>query len=469
MMIILSAAYACTSGFPAAAASQTDDAGVIDIGKERQKKIAELEAKLKLDPDKAAKDQAVLLQWLIELYSAAGRYQDVTMSYDKILSFYPYDVRIINRYAEFVLEKLHNAEMAESLLNDAVAYAKIYNVSTRFLGDSYFLLGKLCFMRENHPAAVEHLERARFLFGEETPEPAIRLLAMSYHAAGRHDEALDVLLELIGKARGTNQNDIELLRRIIPLTNRMQGKEITEIVADAVQTEIQRQRALHEAFGAEMISIPVGDTVALEGSLYRGEAKGAVLFIPEIGSTRSAWGVFAQMVSVNGITALSIDLRGHGGSRTESVLFPKVPTEPDIQPLANDIAFVLQYMKTNLGKEEDEIVVVSEGRICSAIEVAFHRCNLTPAAVYLSPFFDPENRELYNAIAFRKDRPLLIMYSQEDVLASRSVRHFMSIKSLSNLSTLQLKDAGHGRDALRMESNALAEFDQWIRGLLQSP
>jgi tetratricopeptide (TPR) repeat protein len=466
--VLLFTASACISSFTLPSAAQTNDTGVIDIDRERQKKILELEAKLKLDPDKPAKDMAIILQWLIELYSDAGRNLDVVRSYEKILSFFPYDVRIINRYAEFTLERLNQPQQAKKLLKDALAYGKIYNVSTTLLGNSHFLLAKVNFIEEDHEQAIEHLEKARFLFGEETPEPVIRLLAMNLHLAGKQGEAVDVLLELIGRERGSNPIDIEFLSRILPQTTRFQGEAVTDIVAGAVQNEIRRQQMLHESLGAEVVSISMGDTTALEGSLYRREGAGAVLFIPEIGTTRSAWDVFAQMAGSEGITALSIDLRGLGGSRSQSQHYPLDPAQPAVSLHANDIVFVLQYMITNLDVEEDDIVVVSEGQSCGAIEEAFHRGGLTPAAAYLSPFFDTDSRELYNAIAFRKDRPVLIMYSNKDVLAARSVQYFTNIKSLSQLTTMRLQDAGHGREALSLEPGAYARLDRWIRDLLQT-
>jgi tetratricopeptide (TPR) repeat protein len=451
----------------AEAASETDTSGIVDMGKAREKKIHELEYRLKLDPDKSAKEQAILLQWLIELYAAADRHQDVARSYEKILSFYPYDVRIINLYAEFLIDRQGNSNKAIKLLQEAIAYSRIYSVSTKLLGNSYFLLGKVHSNEDEHSAAIDQLEHARFLLGEEGSEEVIRLLAQNYHLAGRYNEAVEMFLELIGRARGSNPYDIEFLRGILPQSKRLHNKKMSDIIDEAVQKEVQRQKILHEAFGAEMVSIPSGDSVSLEGTLYRAEGPGTVLFIPEIGSTRLAWDVFAQMLSVEGITALSFDLRGHGGSRTETIRSPEDLTLTYISQLANDIAFVLQYMKTSLHVEDHEIVVVAEGRICSAIEEAFYRCNITASAVYLSPFFDPASRDLYNAIAFRKDRPLFIMYSCEDILAERSLSFLKSIKPLSHLTTLQLQDAGHGREALSMEPNALFRLERWIRNALQ--
>jgi tetratricopeptide (TPR) repeat protein len=461
--VFLFTAAAGISAFTLPAAAQTNDTGVIDIDKERQKKILELEAKLKLDPDKPAKEMAIILQWLIELYNNAGRNSDVVTSYEKILSFFPYDVRILNRYAEFTLEHLNQPEQAEKILKDALSYGNIHNVSTNLRGDSHFLLAKVNFIEEDYEKAIEHLEKARFLLGEEVPEPVIRLLAMNLHLAGKHGEAVDALLELIGKERGSNPGDIEFLSRVLPRTERFKNEEITSVVAGAIREEIQRQAMLHESRGAEIVSIVMGDSSALEGSLYRREGPGAALFIPDIGTTRSAWDVFAQMAGAEGITALSIDLRGQGGSRSPSPHSSLDPSQSSVSLHANDIVFVLQHMRTQLGVEEDNLVVVSEGGICAATEEAFYLCGMTPSAAYISPLFDPTNRELYNAIAFRKDRPMLIMYSDEDLLSARSVRYLTGIKSPPALTTIQLQDAGHGREALSMEPRALAELYRWLR------
>lgn len=453
----------------AAAAADTlmEDVGTIDIGEERRAMISELEAKLALDPDKDAKQVAIILQWLIELYEAAGRDRDVVMSYEKVLSYFPCYVAILNNYAQFMIDKMNNLVKARELAHDALLCGRIHDVSTSLIGNSHLLMGRVLSLQEDYAAAIDHLEQARFLYGEEVPEEVLRLLAADYYRADRHDEAARVLLELIGRARGSEPGDIDMLRRIRPHSARLRNEEIDDIVARAVKDEIQRERGMYEVLGAEVITIPMGDGIALEGSLYRGEGSGAVLFLPDIGDTRSGWNVFAQMVDVEGITALSVDLRGRGGSRTGSLPSPGDVSQPDISLLANDIAFILQYMKEELRVQEHEMVVVSEGRTCSATEEAFHRCGVTPAALYLSPIFDADGPELFNAVSFRKDRPILIMYSKEDVLVARSVRYFTSIKPLPRLETLQLEDAGHGREALSRKATALAEFDRWIRERLQ--
>jgi hypothetical protein len=59
------------------------------------------------------------------------------------------------------------------------------------------------------------------------------------------------------------------------------------------------------------------------------------------------------------------------------------------------------------------------------------------------------------------------MYSDKDLLAARSVRYLRSVKSLPQLTTMRLNDAGHGREALSLEPRALAGFDRWMREQLQ--
>ncbi len=69
------------------------------------------------------------------------------------------------------------------------------------------------------------------------------------------------------------------------------------------------------------VSLEASDGVHLAGTLYEpfggGEGKGAVLALHAEGGDRSCWKETGRLLARKGLSLLAIDLRGHGGSRTQ--------------------------------------------------------------------------------------------------------------------------------------------------------
>ncbi|NIM20419.1 MAG: hypothetical protein GTO51_09330 [Candidatus Latescibacteria bacterium] len=441
--------------------------GFIDLSQARLEEIEKLEARLSANLDMPAERQAVLHQWLIELYVSVGRLNDAMESFEKILSFYPYDVRIRNMYAEFLIDKLKDTQKAHEILRDSIAYGRHTAAASDLMGQTFFLLGTLQYSLKSYERAIGNLEEARLLLGEEVTSPVLRTLGRSYYLLGKYDDAADVYLELIGREKGFNSEDINFLETFLIQTEKYREKSISETVAIAVTSENRRQRERHEALGAEIVSIVSQDGFPIEGTLYRGTGSGAALFVPDLGHTRLSFDVYAQLVRIAGINALTIDLRGHGGSKNDSLRSSEDLAPSDLARFPGDIASALHFMTNTLVSSGDEIVIVAEGSSCGVVEEAIYRTDIAPAVLYLSPSFDLNSRELYNAIAFRRDRPILFIYSAEDIVAARSYRYFIDVKPFSHLETYPLKNAGHGVEALKMEPKALTVIEKWITERVQ--
>ena len=68
-----------------------------------------------------------------------------------------------------------------------------------------------------------------------------------------------------------------------------------------------------------VVTVTTDDGVRLEGTLRRAQGPGAVLLVHDLGSRRSVYAPYAQLFFIDDLTTLSIDLRGHGNSRSDSL------------------------------------------------------------------------------------------------------------------------------------------------------
>jgi pimeloyl-ACP methyl ester carboxylesterase len=445
---------------------QTDISGIVDLDTQMRQKITKIRSRLNSDLDMAAEKQVVLLQWLIELLESTGNLEDIRDCYERILSFYPNDVKTLNDYGEFLFETAGDTVMAQKVLRDAAQYTQLINTPTSLAGRTYFLLGKLHHQRADHSRAVEYFETARLYLGSEVTEPHLRLLGLSFVRLGRYDQAVQTWLELIGEQKGLNNNDIDFFRQIHRLAGHYRDQAPDDLIAQAVSNQRDRRRRELQALGANLVSVPTTDGYRLAGSLYSSTGKQAVLFVPEPGYLRSAWRVYAQLLHLAGITNLAFDLRGHGDSRNRSLPSIEHLTPEDWARFPDDIKSALSFLDSTSGRIFNQLAIVAAGAGCSWVEQALHNRPETTGVLYISPLFDAEDLELAHAIAFRRDRPTLIIYSAEDVLAAASSQYLSEAKPLSHLEIIRLSQAGHGIEALNQDMAASSQFENWVYKIL---
>ena len=217
-----------------------------------------------------------------------------------------------------------------------------------------------------------------------------------------------------------------------------------------------------------MVELSSSDGVILEGTLRRAPGPGAVLFVPDLRGSRLAYTPYAQLLFIDDITTLSVDPRGHGASRADSLLSYDDLSEYHRARLIDDIGTAYRHLRS-LGFRDEHIAVVSEGSGCALVEKAMQEEKATPAVTHLSPEFDPRDRDLIHAITFHPDLPVLVFFSDEDIAAMRSTQIFRETRKRSQLRTRMLRDAGRGLDLFRRNQEALEEFQEWARRTINTP
>lgn len=450
----------------AGSAFAQDTSGTMDFQEAVRKQIAHVQQRLEFGKDLPVRRQRVLLTWLIELYEITGNERGIEACYRRIIDFIPYDVVTLNNYAAFLLERGRVGE-AERCTSAARRYHEYANAPDTDRGRTFELDARVALASGDTTAAVRAAERAVDVTGERVPGP-LRALAESYTLAGRYDDAVATYLALIALERGRNANDINAAQVILERAPAYDASNFNAAVTEAIESHDAERIAEIEAQGAEVVRVKTGDGVVLEGTLRRSNGSTAALFVHAPGSTRDVYTVPEQLLFVEGVTTLSVDLRGHGGSRSDSLSGYAALSGHHVAMFPADILACFRRLEELTGLADTHITIVSAGSACALVEKAIHEGGIAPSVVHLSPMFDRNDRDLVNALSFHPDRPFLVIVSTEDLRAQRSLAFLLQTKEREHLKTRRLTDAGHGPDTLK-DPETLAYFVDWVAARAGAP
>ena len=444
-----------------------DTTGEIDTRKAINRRIYELEGMI--SGDVSAEKQAVTLRWLADLYVAAGRIDDAEYAYERILVHFPYDIASCNAYAEFLLDTRKNPEKALEVTHDAIRWANAAASPPAYLGETYALRARAFADAGQCPDAMRAAGEAVARSEEDAAEDARRTQAHCATTDGDGKQAKQILLGVIGDTGGASADDKSALIALMTKGKKNVDKsDVDREIGKAIEASRGERSKTLTREGASMVELTSSDRVRLEGTLRAGKEKAAVLFIPDGGGRRSAYTPFAQLLSLDGFTTLTLDPRGHGNSRADSLpSFNAMPEHHRLE-LAADVAAAFDYLTKTSKIDPSRIVIVAAGTGCGVVERAMHEHKIAPAVVYVSPIFAPDDRDLSSAFSFRPDRPALVLASEEDTYAVKSLRAFeTTFASDDDVKVKVLRSAGHGTSILRNPAN-FAEVDTWIKQTVAS-
>lgn len=440
--------------------------GAIDFDQSVVRQIRQLEGMVR--GDAPAPQQAVVLKWLTELYGMIEQYDQVERCYLRILDLYPSDVGVMNDYAVFLIDTRHDYSRADSLLMMANRWARNIDKRSVFRGRTWELWGRLAYIQRDYAIASRRAELSLELLEGTLRVDPLRLAGRSYRELGQYDLAAESYFELIAILGGSVPEDINELQLFVAKTEKYSDGSLREHISVTIARAKSDRIAKIEAEGGSVIEVRSDDGVKLEATLRRAAGPGAVLFVPDVRAQRSVYAPYAQLLFIDDITTLSVDLRGHGASRADTL-----PSWDDLsayhrEQLEKDVAAAYRYLRA-LGFEDEDIAVVSAGLGCALVEKAMRGEKASPSITHLSPAFDPSDRDLMHAVAFHPDRPVLVIFSQEDLGAMRSIQVFRNVKDRSQLQTRALTDAGRGVQTLHRSPEALEAFQQWARRVTATP
>ena len=437
-----------------------DTGGTVDTRPSTQQQIARLERLTTGDipPDK----MTVYLRWLADLYTSIGQLDDAQRSYQRILVLDPYDLGTSNLLATFLLEQRHDAAAAERLLGETIGWAEKAQPQPLYLGQTYALQARALRELGRYDEALAASEIATRRLDPDAAEDAYRTEALSLKALGKPDRAAEVFEHLIGLTGGSSADDINALIAIeTAKSGTIDASAFRARIRKAIDDARREREKSIRHDGGEMVVLDGTGRVRLEGTLRRGKGPNAVLLVPDLGGRRSLYTPFAQLLSLDGITTLAIDPRGHGDSRCDSLPSFHQLSSDHRDRIPDDIATAKKYLTDTLKIPADRIAVIVAGAASADVEHAMHGLNLGAIVIHLSPVFDPLDRDIAAAIAFRPPRPALMMVSEEDVYSVQSVTAMRDARPNDPIKVKKVYSSGHGIALLHQPAN-FAFMTGWL-------
>jgi len=436
--------------------------GTIDLHAQREQQISHLEKMV--GGDTSARQQSTVLRWLADLYRQNGRPAKVEWSFQRILAFFPGDTGTLNDYADYLLTSGIHIHRADSLLRAANAWERAREKRDGHAtdrGKTFTLWGRYALAVGNPVLASRRAERALDYLDERESPGALRVLVESRRRLGAFDEAGRAALRLIGIEGATNRDDINSFLAFVSKTTEWNAGSVRAAIRRAVAQARQRRGDRARAGGGNLVVITSRDGARLEGTIHEAGGPKAVLFIHDIGGSRDVFGPIEQLLFVNGITTLSVDLRGHGASRSDSIPSPMALSDENRGRLGDDIVAAWKRLLETNGVARAHVAVVSIGSSCALSEEALARESGAPTMrAWISPVFAPGNLDLRNALSFARGTVRAI-YSDDDFASAEAVRLASRITG-GTLERDVLHNAGHGAEMFRRSPDALARLVDWV-------
>ncbi len=208
------------------------------------------------------------------------------------------------------------------------------------------------------------------------------------------------------------------------------------------------------------------DGVQIAASFYQPSRRPApcVILVHMLARSRDDWQALASRLADAGIAALAIDLRGHGGSSPD----PRTDADAtqDLSPALLDVQAARLFLsgRPDLGVTTVGIAGASIGANLAALAAAADPTIRSIAL--LSPGLDYRN--LHSEAALKKvgERPVLMIASQEDGYATRSIRKLQ--KAGAGRREVRLVNAaGHGTAMLARQPDLVSSIVEWFQRTLQ--
>jgi alpha-beta hydrolase superfamily lysophospholipase len=186
------------------------------------------------------------------------------------------------------------------------------------------------------------------------------------------------------------------------------------------------------------VEIPAADGLTMHGTFTPGQGGdgAAVLLLHMYGSDRSSWGPFAEAIAQSGISALALDLRGHG----------QTGGAEDWEQAQDDVARAVEWLRALPGIDPDRVGLAgaSIGANLSLVQAAGNPAAVAAVAL-LSPGLDYFRVKIDGLAAQVGDKPLFLAAAEDDGYSAQTVR-ILSEESGGGAVLEIFEGSAHGTD-----------------------
>ncbi len=212
-----------------------------------------------------------------------------------------------------------------------------------------------------------------------------------------------------------------------------------------------------QAFAAgdvKAVEITTADGVVLTGTFYAPNAAGkpAVVMLHMVGGQRGDWDTLARQLQAAGFAALTVDLRGHGGSQGER----------DWGKMTADAAAAFAWLSSRSEADPTRIGFIGAS-IGANLSLNFAATQPAVKAVaLLSPGLDFQGVKTEGAIVTYGPRPLLLIASSEDTESASAVVTLDKL-ALGKRTVKMYEGQGHGTRMLGRQNGVEELILDWLR------
>ena len=220
--------------------------------------------------------------------------------------------------------------------------------------------------------------------------------------------------------------------------------------------------APHAMAGSQRVAIRTDDGISLAATWYEPSTRApAVILVHMLHKSRRDWDAVATRLAAEGIGALAIDLRGHGES---SGTIPEGETA-DYSVLLRDLTAARHYLSSRSDVQPARLGIAgaSIGANLAVLEAAADPA--IGSIALLSPSGDYRGLRIEAAMKTYAKRPALLIASDEDAYASRSVKELQKAGT-GTREALILNHAGHGTVMLGRDPDLARTLVDWFRRTL---
>jgi pyridoxine 5-phosphate synthase len=215
------------------------------------------------------------------------------------------------------------------------------------------------------------------------------------------------------------------------------------------------------AAAGRAVTFSSSDGTTLAGEIYEAASRPSpgVVFVHMLSRSRADWRELPDRVREAGITALTIDLRGHGGSGGSAA---------DLAVMVQDVQAAVSWLASRPNVRPDAIAIVGASLGASLALLAAVDLPQVRAVGAVSPSLD--YRGLRTDVALVKrlgPRSLWLAASAEDPLALRTLRD-MAAEPSGPREQLVSTAVAHGTVLLDRDADAARTLVDWLRRSLLS-
>jgi alpha-beta hydrolase superfamily lysophospholipase len=208
----------------------------------------------------------------------------------------------------------------------------------------------------------------------------------------------------------------------------------------------------------QRVSFRTDDGLTLAGTWYEPSTRPApaVILVHMLQKSRRDWDQFASRLANEGIGALAFDLRGHGESPGSA---------QEYAAMVHDVRAARRFVASRSDVAPTRIAIAGASIGASLAALAASDDASVAALVLLSPTMDYRGLRIDAAIKKFGGRPVLLVASDDDGYAMRTVRDVQKAGGGVRESML-LSRAGNGTAMLASDPDLGRRLLEWLRRTL---